>query len=171
MLFSEETKLKIKPPSGKTWSFGYNSLLPDADDDGNARTDTYEVCLAVQAPRTAQDPTSTYAGLKFGVSPKGYIAVLTDAAGRVAIYDAHQDPAVPLLDWRALASPLPPAGRVNIIQVVVKAGSANVFVNGTHLDAPPIALGVPRSRIGVEVHSEEAKEDAWKLLWAAATEE
>jgi hypothetical protein len=171
VMITEDSKLKIKAPAGKTISSGYNALLPDAGEDGKPRTDSYEACLALQAPRAPQDPTSTFAGLKFGVSPKGYLAVLVDASGRTAIFDARQDPPVALLDWRRAADPIIPSAKFNVIQVVVKAGTATVVVNGAKLDVPPIPLGLPRSRIGIEVHSEEAKDDTWKLVWAAGTED
>jgi hypothetical protein len=170
VVFSEDTKLKLKASPGKTAIHTYKAMLPDAGEDGSVRTDAYEACLAVQTPHAAEKPADTYALLQFGVSADGYYALLLDAAGEVAVYDGHPSPAVQLLGWRRLDAVKTGPGAVNILQVVVKAKSATLLVNGAQLVLPPVALAAERGAIGYGSHSEEARRDTWKFLWAAATE-
>ena len=169
-LYSEETKLKIKPAPGKIVARTYIAQLPDTDDTGAIRTDAYDACLAVQAPRRSDNPADTYAGLKFGAAKGGYYALLVDASGRVAVYDAHGGQPSALLPWQPLDGARSGAGAVNILHIEVKAAAATLFVNGRKLDLSPLDLKAERSAIGFEAASEPSRQDTWKFLWAAATE-
>jgi hypothetical protein len=169
-VYSEETKLKIKPGPGRMVARTYIAQLPDTDDKGANRTDSYEACLAVQAPRQTGKPTETYAGLKFGAAKGGYFALLIDAAGRVAVYDAHDAKPSPLLPWQRLDAVKSGAAALNILHIAVKAGAATLFVNGRRLDLPAIDLKAERSAIGLEAASEASRQDTWKFLWVAGTE-
>jgi len=173
IVFAEGSKLKVKAPPGKEKFYPrvFESLLPDAGDDGSIHTDAYEACLALQNPRLADNPAETYAGLLFGISKdSGYLELLIDAAGRVSVVDSNPSPARRLLDWSRIDVIETGPRAINVLQVMVKGRSANLLVNGRKLDLPPIDLKNERSSIGFGSGSEPTRADAWKFLWIAATE-
>jgi len=166
IFFGEETKLKVKAAPGETSGKIYASLLPDSGLDSSV--DAYEVCLALQTPRSVVDATETYAGLVLGSLDEGAYAFVIDADAQVAVLRLR--PVVALFAWRHLDAVKAGPGAINILHVTVEGNSATPYLNGVKLDMPPIKLQAQRNRIGFLSHSEKARSDAWKFLWEAATQ-
>ena len=150
----EDGKVKVKAGPSNAFRLKYGgTLFDDAD-----------VCATLRMPNDVKSDTEPYAGIIFWAQDySNFYVWQISAIGTASLWREVKGKWINVLDWRKVPAIKLGAGAKNVLRVVTRKGSVDVYVNDDKVGTVKAPMPDGGGEIGFLAVSEKSKRDAWKF--------